>query len=670
VRVVCSRESQPSVQFNDDQLVAIQADGTVLLVAGAGSGKTRAITHKIARIIRDGVRPDRIVALTFTNKAAEEMLQRLESPTLLNHPLAKHAADSPWIGTIHSFFFSILKDDLPAVDSRYAPRVKPLDDYKAKRMIEEILKGMGFQEGDAAWDPIHILGTINSIRSGGYFRDEPRARQLFFNEDSGSLDELIYEVWGKYAESKLVPDRDGSKFVDFQDMISLTVRMFREHPVVLSKWQGCYDYILVDEFQDTDVLQAEGIWALAKEHGNMMAVGDLRQCIYAWRGADVDLTVNFPKHFEGGRVLYMNTNYRSGSVIVKHSNSLISHADFEAPDMLPNREGSQVTYLGHFDNDSIEAAQVVEVLKSIKDYLLSDFAILYRTNAQSVAFEDALIAVGIPYIIIGSVGFYGREEIKDMVAYLAMIYEISSNFQDFETRSAINSLLNTQRGFLSDYGAFERVINRPNRYLGMAFIREWATWINTGMDPVCAMGAYYSRPYMARVAAKFAELLTQVHCRYQQAGGRFADLVSDLRSTLDYDRWITRNTGETIESPKVENLNALQCRISNFPTLGAFLKYAAAAVKPEGNNGKSNAVSLMTIHSSKGREFPVVFVVGLSEGILPHYRSQDTEEERRIAYVALTRAQEMVYLSSIANRYGKGPLDPSRFIQEMGIDNG
>ena len=661
------------IEFNEAQQAALDAPGTTLLVAVAGSGKTRVLTQKVAKVIKDGINPNRVLALTFTNKAANEMRERLECPELLGYPIDKDAIDSPWIGTIHSLFFRILKSDLPAVDPRYAPRIIPLDDYGRKRMIEDILKAEGYKSDDPEWDPCGILRAIDAAQSAGHCYED--AAEYFYGETSTAMDAFVYKVWGLYIKKKLQGDQYKNKFVDFSDMITLTVKMFREHLGILAKWQSKWDYILVDEFQDTDTLQAEGIRSLSACNNNLFAVGDPRQLVYGFRGAQIDLTTNFEGFFPNGNLLFMGTNYRSATKIVSKGNQLIRFADFDVPDAEANRtDNGSVEYLGHFGSDIEEAGEVVGTIKCLVDAGArkpGDFAIVYRTNSQSLYFEDALMRAEIPYVIQGSHGFYAREEIKDMVAYLAIIHEIRTDYQDNETREMVNALLMPKNGFETKYGCFERVMNKPNRYLGKAFLREWANHVRRGIAPLDALRRNYARSYMERGASEFAYQLLGLVSRNPDNDG-LGNLVADIRDTLEYDKYISKNFDETIDNPKIDNLNALQGAIAEQASLKSFLVYAGAMAKPETDTGVSDkSVKLMTVHRSKGLEFPVVFVVGLSEGLLPHWQavlSGDVEEERRIAYVALTRAEDTAYLSGFVVRNGKGEMQPSRFITEMGFD--
>ncbi len=661
------------IEFNEDQQAALEATGTNLLVAAAGSGKTKVLTHKIVKVIEEGFNPNRVLALTFTNKAADEMRERLEKLELLGYEVEKDALDSPWIGTIHSLFFKILKSDLPAVDPRYAPRIVPLDEYKRKRMIEDILKAEGYEYEDIEWDPFGILRAIDVAQAAGYCYED--ASPLFFGEDSTAQEAFVYKMWGLYIKMKMKGDKNNNKFVDFSDMITLTVKMFRQYPHVLAKWQSRWDYILVDEFQDTDILQAEGIRGLSDEHGNLFFVSDCRQMIYGFRGAQIELTTKFTDHFPNGNVLYMGLNYRSGTKIVGKSNKLIKFANFEVPDAEANRKDiGGVEYLGHFESDIEEALVVVNTIKALIDAGArkpGDFAIVYRTNSQSLYFEDMLMKAEIPYVIQGSHGFYFREEIKDMVAYLAIIYEIRTDHQDVETREMVNALLMTKKGFETKYGCFERVINKPNRYLGAAFVREWANHVRRGVAPLDAFRSHYSRGWMEKNASKYAYMLLGLVSRNPN-NDALDGLLADIRDELDYDKWVSRNFDETIENPKIDNLNALQGAIAEQASLKSFLVYAGAMAKPDDGNGVSGkSVKLMTVHRSKGLEFPVVFVVGLCEGLLPHWKaimSGDVEEERRIAYVALTRAEDTAYLSGFIVRNCRGEMEPSRFVGEMGFN--
>lgn len=652
------------MEFSQAQTEALNASGSVLVMAGAGSGKTLVLTHKIGKLVREGIPAERILALTFTNKAADEMADRLARQELLGRRVERDSIGSPWIGTIHSALFKVLREDLPIVDPRYAPRIQPMDTSKSKRVIEEILKFRGYTPDSDEWDPIGILGIIAMAQTEGYWYET--ARHLFYHAESSPFDDLVYQIWGAYMEGKRHGDQRGNKFVDFSDMISLAVKVFRERPEVVAKWQSRFDYVLVDEFQDTDKMQVEAIQRLTEKHGNLFAVGDVRQSIYRFRGAEPSLSLNFDKAFKDGYTLYLNTNYRSGKEIVYLGNRIISYADFKVPDCDADRDGGNIDYLGQLPDDTAEA---VEVARLIGQFIKNgsspcDFVILYRTNAQSLPFEDELIKQAIPYIIKGSHGFYAREEIKDMIAYLQIVYEITDGADDQDTREAVNRLLIGQYGFNTKYGAFERVMNRPNRYLGQAFMGEWANHIRRGMHPLDALGCNYSKPYMERAAHDF-EMQLMTICRLYDKSNLSA-LVSLMREMFKYDKWISRNFAEDTDNVKVDNLDALQSRINEYPSLPAFLNYATVAAKPENGNGKRDAVSLMTVHRCKGLEYPIVFVTGVVERVLPHARSVDIEEERRIFYVAVTRAINQVFISGFDSRFNKSH-SPSRFIAELGM---
>lgn len=657
------------MQFSDAQLGALEAQGTTLVTAAAGAGKTLVLTHKIAREIKNGTRPDRILALTFTNKAADEMGERLARPELLGRPIERGTANSPWIGTIHSAFYRILREDLPVIDPRYSPRIIPLDDYKAKRMAEEILKEFGYREDDAEWQPMLLLRAIDVAQSDGYWYES--SKEYFFYEESNMLHHLAHRFWGRYMEKKRQGDRGGAKFVDFSDMITLTVKLFEEFPAIAEKWRSRYDWVLVDEFQDTNRMQARAIWILAEEHKNLFCAGDIRQSIYGFQGAVPELSINFEQHFSGGKTLYLNTNYRSGSGIVDRGNQLIQHADFKVPDCESTRDGGVVLNLGHFETDVDEAAMVVAMIKGhLKQTgkTPNDFAILYRTNAQSLPFEDEFIKAAIPYVIKGSAGFYGREEVKDLIAFLQMIYDMTDGADDTTTRKAVNILLAGKYGFETEYGAWERMMNRPNRYLGKAFLSQWARYVMRRTSPLDALERPYAKTYMERNADEFAYKLNSIARRFEE-DDNLGNLIHDIRTTFDYDKWVAKNFPDIEDNPKWDNMEMLKARAAEFPSLKALLTYAAAAAKPENGDG-GQAIKLMTVHSAKGLEFPVVFVVGMAQGVLPHFKAlqlNNVEEERRVAYVAVTRAIETAYLSSMAVRMGKPGHVPSQFIEELGL---
>jgi len=654
--------------LNPEQLAGLEAMGTTLLMAGAGSGKTRVLTRKAAYLIKEhGVAPNRILALTFTNKAGNEMSERLSG--LLDLPIERGSANSPWIGTIHSFFYSILREDLPRADTRYAPRITVLDDTGAKRMVEKILKDeYGIPADDA--EPLTFLNAFAMAQTAGYTVDD--AGPYLEEIPNGAF---IHRVWQSYMRVKRQGDKYGAKYIDFSDMVTLAVKLLENHEIVLSKWQSRFDWILVDEYQDTDIQQFRGLRMLAEKHQNLFCVGDCRQLIYAWRGAEIKLTSDFMSYFPHGKVLYMTRNYRSLPALVSAGNSLIS--EMGLPDMEAHRTGDgRVTYLGHFGAPTDEATAVTENIQQLLSNGASpgDFAVIYRTNAQSAAVEDTLSHAGIPYVIQGSAGFYGRAEVKDMLAYMAVVHEVISGGSDEETREAVNRLLQGKYAAESGLEAFERVINRPNRYLGRAFLREWAEQLDTA-NPLAAMSyGHFSRSYMERNAHAWAGIITELVDRHRANPENLRQLVVDIRALTQYDAWLAKNSSDSADAVKQENLATLESRADDFTSLAEFLLYAASHAKPESENGESaKSVKLMTVHRAKGLEFPYVHVIGLSDGLLPHrynmYDDAGLGEELRIAYVALTRAEVGVFLSGCATRPGGDDcMEPSRFLRLLNLE--
>ena len=611
--------------LNDKQLEAVNhTEGPCLVLAGAGSGKTRVLTERIIKLIDDGVSPYNILAITFTNKAAKEMRVRVQNKI-------GDVADSIFIGTFHSFGLRILRENYDAIG--YSSNITILDTDDTKSLIKRILKENSFDPAD--YDIKHIISKISSAKNDGISPLE--FSKLFLNEH----DKVIGLVYEKYL--KLLKENNS---VDFDDLLLKPVEIFKKRKDILEKYQERFRYILVDEYQDTNSIQYELCKMLAKKYNNIFVVGDANQSIYSWRNADYRNILNFEKDYKNAHVVLLEENYRSTNTILKAANSVIKN----------NNEGTKLnlwTSIG--DGEKIEYIRVEDeikessfVINKIKElvnegYNYSDFAVLYRTNAQSRTVEEAFVRNNIPYNIIGSYYFYNRKEIKDLIAYLNLIYNTN------------------------DSVSLERVINTPKRGIGTKTIDNIREKAN--MNDVSLFDAIDSGKEL-----EFKKLILELI--EDSKTMNLSDLIEDvlvktgLRREYELDKSIESDT-------KVENLNEFKSLAVNFEDngiydLSTFLENIML-VSDKGQYAEDdNNVNIMTLHSAKGLEFNIVFILGMEEGIFPHSRSfesaKELEEERRLCYVGITRAKKKLYLLSARVRtlYGRtsGTIE-SRFVKEI-----
>lgn len=611
--------------LNDKQLEAVNhTEGPCLVLAGAGSGKTRVLTERIIKLIDDGVSPYNILAITFTNKAAKEMRVRVQNKI-------GDVANSIFIGTFHSFGLRILRENYDAIG--YSSNITILDTDDTKSLIKRILKENSFDPAD--YDIKHIISKISSAKNDGISPLE--FSKLFLNEH----DKVIGLVYEKYL--KLLKENNS---VDFDDLLLKPVEIFKKRKDILEKYQERFRYILVDEYQDTNSIQYELCKMLAKKYNNIFVVGDANQSIYSWRNADYRNILNFEKDYKNAHVVLLEENYRSTNTILKAANSVIKN----------NNEGTKLnlwTSIG--DGEKVEYIRVEDEIKEIsfvinkikelvsEGYSYSDFAVLYRTNAQSRTVEEAFVRNNIPYNIIGSYYFYNRKEIKDLIAYLNLIYNTN------------------------DSVSLERVINTPKRGIGTKTIDNIREKAN--MNDISLFDAIDSGKEL-----EFKKLILELI--EDSKTMNLSDLIEDvlvktgLRREYELDKSIESDT-------KVENLNEFKSLAVNFEDngiydLSTFLENIML-VSDKGQYAEDdNNVNIMTLHSAKGLEFNIVFILGMEEGIFPHSRSfesaKELEEERRLCYVGITRAKKKLYLLSARTRtlYGRtsGTIE-SRFIKEI-----
>ena len=606
--------------LNTAQQEAVQTmSGPVLILAGAGSGKTKTLTHRIANLIANGVLPQEILALTFTNKAAREMRERLAK--LLGRE--NSFSFMPWMGTFHSICVKMLRIEAESVGLDKSFVIYDTDDRLAliKRAMKEL------QVSDKSVKPKAAEAAISKAKNEGKMPDEMLADAYYPNQQQ------IARVYERYEEM-----RKKANAVDFDDLLLYVARLLRERKDIREKWQNRFKHILIDEYQDTNHIQYEIVKLLVNEERNICCVGDDWQSIYSWRGADFTNILNFERDFLGAKVIKLEQNYRSTQNILDAAQKVITKNTQRSDKTLFTEagKGAPITIQQARDEQD-EAKWVASTIRKMRRPL-SDFAVLYRTNAQSQAFERAFMDYRLPYKLVGGVRFYDRKEIRDIVAYLHLI---------------VNP---------HDIVSLTRVINVPARGIGEKSVQKI---LEGDLDGLTAKtrGAY----------EKFVDVLA--HLREQNAASvNPADIIEDLLRKIDYRGYL--NDGDKLKAEeRNENLTVLVGEAGQYETLDEFLADAALMSSADESAGE-DAVTLMTLHAAKGLEFPVVFLVGLEEGLLPHVRSmdesvEDVEEERRLAYVGMTRAMQELFLTYANSRFmfgGRNYNFPSRFLQDLGYN--
>ncbi|MGA8576871.1 MAG: DUF3553 domain-containing protein [Candidatus Cybelea sp.] len=625
--------------LNDAQLAAVrQSDGPVLIFAGAGSGKTRVLTHRIAHLLEDlRVAPERILAVTFTNKAAGEMksrLQRMVGPT----------ARDLWVGTFHSMCVRILRRDGSRIGVGRSFAV--IDDSDQRQLVKEILDDLDYDERQLS--PGACLAEIDKAKNALIWPEQYAQTQTSF------AGERIANVYTEY-QRRLAE----SNSLDFDDLIVRTIDLLERDKETREKYQHRFEYVLVDEYQDVNAAQYRLVALLAGYHGNVTVVGDDDQSIYSWRGSDYRMILRFEEDFPGAKTFKLEENYRSTGRILEAANNLVANNRSRAPKRLftSRGEGEAITlYPAATERD--EARYVVEKVKSmVRDgSAYRDFVALYRTNAQSRVFEEALLAEGIPYRVVGGVGFYARTEIKDVVAYLRYI---------------VNS---------SDALAFKRIVNVPRRGIGQQTLAALVQSANAAR--VSVGEAIFSSdllraavPKKLKELERFAELINELR-RVAESGG-VADILVAVMERSGYVRELQAEDTHDARA-RLENLSELLGVAREYeatddaPSLAGFLANVALVSDLDALDEDASYVTLMTLHSAKGLEFPNVFLTGLEEGVFPHSRTltepAEVEEERRLAYVGITRAVDRLFLTYAARRalFGNTYAYPkSRFLEEI-----
>jgi ATP-dependent DNA helicase UvrD/PcrA len=613
-------------------------DGPLLILAGAGSGKTRVLTYRIAALIREhGVPPQRILAVTFTNKAAGEMRGRVE------HLVGPAVARALWMGTFHAVCSRMLRrSGAPlGIDSRFV--IYDTDDQR--QVMRQAVRALGVDERQ--YPPAAILAEVGRAKNELIDHIAFAARAESFRE------EVIAKLYAAYQRRL-----DECNALDFDDLLGRTVQLFREHPPVLSEYQDRFRHILVDEYQDTNHAQYTLLGLLAGRHRNVCVVGDDDQAIYRWRGADVRNILEFERDYPDARVIKLEQNYRSTRRILEVASAVIHRNPHRHTKILwtENEEGEPVTLFEAFDGYD-EARYVGDLIGAHRDAggRAGEIAVLYRTNAQSRQFEELFLRQAIPYQIVGGLRFYERAEIKDTLAYLRLAY---------------NPL---------DEASLRRVINVPRRGIGEATLRRLETWArDSGVTLWAALRRAEEAGVSRSIDRALAEFAALVEGLAQFAGEHSArEIVLRATEVTGYRRMLEAE-GTDEAYARLENLDELAAVAQEVEvttgeeTLEAFLQHLALITDVDTFQERSDRVTLMTLHSAKGLEFPIVVLAGLEEGLFPHVRSMEDEagieEERRLCYVGMTRPQRRLVLTYARQRAAFGasrPSLPSRFLAEI-----
>jgi len=615
---------------------ALTTQGPLLILAGAGSGKTKTLTHRVALLVaREGIWPSHILAVTFTNKAAKEMRERLSY--LLKQP--NDRSFMSWMGTFHSICVRLLRMDGSVIG---VPRNFVIyDEDDRQGLIKQAMKTLSISDKEIKPSAISgaISGAKNSLVSP---EDYEVSAQYPFQKN-------IAKVYTEYEKR-----RKQAQALDFDDLLLEAVQLLTDSTEIRDKWRQQFQYILIDEYQDTNAVQYALVKLLLNDQQNICVVGDDWQSIYSWRGADFTNILNFERDFPGAKVVKLEQNYRSTGNILEAAHQVITKNTQRTDKRLwtDSGDGAPVQVHGVYD-DAEEARQVADRISAqvtIGARRYSDFAALYRTNAQSLTLERALLQLRVPYQIIGGVRFYDRKVVKDVLAYVKLLYQPH------------------------DRMSFTRIANVPTRGVGATSLDRFLVWQSqSGLTIIEAMQRMASEPVVtgkARTAlATLGEKLFALQQRIEDTDP--AELVEAIVTAVGYRDYISDGSPQSEDN--LENIGSLISDAQNFTALADFLEEVSLMSSVDSQTSDDKVV-LMTLHAAKGLEFPVVFMVGMEEGLLPHSRvfesgPAELEEERRLCYVGMTRAREELHLSYAYSRlqYGNRAYNPvSRFISDMG----
>ena len=625
-------------------------NGPMLILAGAGSGKTRVITHRVGYLIARGIAPGHILAVSFTNKAANEMVERVAGL------IGTKQAGKVHMSTFHSLGHQILSQDIDALG--YKKPFTILDDGDQRQLIREIFRETNLDP--KVVDPKSVLFLISRAKMA--FTEPAHLKEFRYNPDL-PFAQRVYE----YYKSAL----KGRNAVDFDDLICLPVQLFQEHEDLRRKYAERYQYVMIDEYQDTNHTQLMFLNEIVRDHKNLCVVGDDDQSIYGFRGAVAENILEFEHEYPSARVIKLEQNYRSTNTILEAANAVIAHnTQRKAKRLWSAKTGGEKLRWVACQTEREEAefvAAEIERLSLDRGWSYRDFAILYRSNAQARLFEEGLRTLGLPYEVIGGQEFYDRKEVKDFVAYLKVCFNPG------------------------DENSLRRIVNTPSRGIGPVLLERISDFaLLNQLEFFEALQMIARRPELIegiglKVSTRLGELteiLEDFHARFERDDGTpMAEIARALLKRLDFEDYLrSQETNRKIARRRIENLENLLSDISSFGSrheggsLQNYLTRLTLNRRAPGAEGDEirEEVRLMTLHSSKGLEFPCVFMVGVEEGYLPHENSMDSvqelSEERRLTYVGITRAKEALYLTTVTerSRYGK-PIsrEPSRFLEEI-----
>lgn len=625
--------------LNPAQVDAVKTtSGPVLILAGAGSGKTKTLTHRIAYLMmNEHIWPNEILAVTFTNKAAKEMRERLGQ---LIGQEGSARSFMPWMGTFHGICVRLLRQDGDKIGIQSNYVIYDEDDRQG--LIKQAMKQLSI--ADKQIKPRAVSSAISNAKN------ELQSPEEFAASSHYPFQQAVAKIYAVYEKMRI-----DAGALDFDDLLIETVRLFRDQPEVRKKWRSQFKHILIDEYQDTNAAQYAIVKSLVGDDRNICVVGDDWQSIYSWRGADFTNILNFERDFPGAKVIKLEQNYRSTGAILEAAHNVITKNLQRTDKELWTAEPAGAPVQVHPVYDEAEEAYTVvsrigvQATMGARKY--GEFAILYRTNSQSYTLERALLQQRVPYQIVGGVRFYDRKEIKDVIAYLRLLYQPN------------------------DRMSFSRIVNIPTRGIGATSLEKFLIWqANSGLDIVSALiNADQTSTVMARARTAFmtlGETLRGLQAKVASDASP-SDIIETLISKTGYRDYILDGTPQAEE--REANIGALISDAKSFASLSDFLEEVALMSSAD-TNSHEQKVTLMTIHAAKGLEFPVVFMVGMEEGIFPHSRVYEAgpaelEEERRLCYVGMTRAREELHLSYAQSRlqFGQRSYNPvSRFLADMG----
>lgn len=623
--------------LNDAQKSAVlTTQGPLLILAGAGSGKTKTLTHRIAYLLQGGIWPNEVLAVTFTNKAAAEMRERLA--TLTGQPNTR--GFMPWMGTFHGICVRLLRQDGAAIG--ISPNFVIYDEDDRQGLIKQAMKALHVNSDQVKPKAVSaaISNAKNDLLTPGDYAESANY----------GFQQQVAKIYSEYEKLRMIAGA-----LDFDDLLIETVRLFRDHHETREKYRTLFKHILIDEYQDTNAAQYAIVKLLVNADNNICVVGDDWQSIYSWRGADFRNILNFEHDFPGAKVVKLEQNYRSTGAILDAAHSVISK-NLERTDKklwTSSGQGSPIQVLATYDEaeEAVTIASRIRAQTGIGARQLGEFAILYRTNAQSYAFERAFLQLRIPYQLVGGVRFYDRKEVKDIIAYLRLLYQPN------------------------DIMSFSRIVNVPARGLGQTSLDKFLAWQATsGLDIITALNnvdqtsTLQSRAKIAFI--RLGELLRGLQTMGMNNASP-AELIERLLERTGYRDYILDGTPQAED--RDANIGVLVTDAKTFATLPDFLQEVALMSSADTNSSEEK-VTLMTLHAAKGLEFPVVFMAGMEDGLFPSVRALEAgpkqlEEERRLCYVGMTRAKEELFLTYAQSRsqFGQRAYSmPSRFLEDMG----